>query len=181
VATKNTRLITSSFAAGWLETALGGAVNLVNAEPRLRERGIAVTEEVSAEPGDFSSAIQVEVETDRKKYIAAGTIFGKEYQRLVRLGAYRLDAHLDGTLLIFSHHDRPGLIGFLGTELGKHGVNIAQMNVGREVPGGEAIGVVNLDSVPDEAAVEAVRKHPDMISVSVIKLPAQGELPSWLA
>lgn len=180
VAQKNTRLITSSFAAGWLETALGGGVNLVNAEPRLRERGIVLTEEKSTESGDFASTIQVEVSTDRKTYVAAGTLFGREYQRLVRLGPYRLDAHLDGTLMIFTHYDRPGLIGFLGTELGKRGVNIAQMNVGREVPGGEAIGVVNLDSVPGEEALEVVRKHPDMVSVSVIKLPPQGELPAWL-
>ena len=48
------------------------------------------------------------------------------------------------------------------------------MNVGREQPGGEAIGVVNLDSVPSPKALEAVQKHPDILSVSVIKLPGQG-------
>lgn len=180
VAHKNTRLITASFAAGWLESALQGSVNLVNAEGRLKERGIALIEEVSSEPGDFGSMIQVEVATDRKTYVTAGTLFGREYQRLVRVGPYRLDAHLDGTLLLFTHHDRPGLIGFLGTELGARGVNIAQMNVGRAEPGGEAIGVVNLDSVPDEEVLELIRKHPGVLSVSLIKLPKQGELPPWL-
>ena len=37
-----------------------------------------------------------------------GTLFGKQYVRLVRLGPYHLDAHLDGTLLVFTHRDRPG-------------------------------------------------------------------------
>src|SRR5262249_37305575 len=71
-------------------------------------------------------------------------------------------------------------IGFIGTTFGAHGVNIAQMNVGRAQPGGEAIGVVNLDSVPPEAALEAVRAHPDVMSVSLIRLPEAGAEPPWL-
>ena len=180
VAGKNTRLITAAFAAGWMETALEGQANLVNAEARLRERGITLTEETNADPGDFASLIQAEVTTDRKSYVAAGTLFGREFLRLVRLGPYRLDAHLDGDLLVFTHNDRPGLIGALGTELGKRGVNIAQMNVGREAPGGEAIGVVNLDGVPDDAALKAVADLPNVLSVTLIRLPAADALPSWL-
>ncbi len=94
--------------------------------------------------------IQTEVTTERKTYVASGTLFGKQFLRLVRLGDYLLDAHIDGTLLIFTHMDRPGLIGFIGQTLGNEGVNIGQMNVGREEQGGEAIGVVNLDSMPSE-------------------------------
>jgi len=113
VAAKNTRLITASFAAGWLEAALAEQVNLVNAEILAKERGIALVEEKSTDPGDFGSLIQAEVESDRKNYVAAGTLFGKKLIRLVKLGPYRLDAHLDGTLLVFTHRDAPGLIGFI--------------------------------------------------------------------
>ncbi len=180
VAAKNTRLITASFAAGWLEVALGGQVNLVNAELKAKERGITIVEETSTDTGDFGTLIHVQVETERKSYVAAGTLFGKQYLRLVRLGPYHLDAHLDGTLLVFTHHDRPGLIGFIGTLFGRHGVNIAQMNVGRKQPGGEAIGVVNLDQAPSDEAMDEVRKHPDILSVSLIELPEPGALPPWL-
>ncbi len=180
VASKNTKLITASFAAGWLEAAIEEQVNLVNAEVLLKERGIALVEEVSTDTGDFGTLVQTEVTTERKTYVAAGTLFGKQAVRLVRLGQYSIDAPLDGTLLVFTHNDRPGLIGFIGTTFGQHGVNIAQMNVGRAQPGGEAIGVVNLDSVPPKEALEAVEKHPDVLSVSVIKLPEPGASPSWL-
>ncbi len=181
VAHKNTRLITASFAAGWMEAALQDQVNLVNAEVLAKERGIEIVEEKTTEPGDFGTMIQTEVRTDKKSYIAAGTLFGKEFIRLVRLGPYRLDAHFDGNLLIFTHRDVPGLIGFIGTTFGRHNVNIAQMNVGREAdqPGGEAIGIVNLDSVPPESALEEVRAHPQILSVSLIKLPKPGEAPPW--
>jgi D-3-phosphoglycerate dehydrogenase len=180
VAAKNTKLITASFAAGWMEAALDAPVNLVNAEVLLKERGIAIVEEKSTEPGDFGSMIQTEVTTERKTYIAAATLFGKQYLRLVQLGPYRLDAHLDGTLLVFTHRDVPGLIGFIGTTFGRHGVNIAQMNVGREQPGGEAIGVVNLDSNPSREAIAEVESHKDILSLSLIRLPGLGELPPWL-
>jgi D-3-phosphoglycerate dehydrogenase / 2-oxoglutarate reductase len=180
VAHKNTRLITASFAAGWLETALEGQVNLVNAESLLKARGITIVEEKSTDTGDFGTMVQTEVVTDRRTYLAAGTLFGREYLRLVRLGPFHLDAHLDGVLLVFTHLDRPGLIGFIGTTFGQHGVNIAQMNVGRNQPGGEAIGVVNLDSIPPEAALQAVRNHPDVQSVSLIRLPELGVAPPWL-
>ena len=180
VAHKNTKLVTAAFAAGLMESALEQQVNLVNAVPLARERGILIEERTAEEPGDFATLIQAEVTTERKKYVAAGTLFGKQFLRLVRLGSYLLDAHIDGTLLVFTHMDRPGLIGFIGRTLGDEGVNIAQMNVGREAPGGEAIGVVNLDSVPSADALEAVRKHPDILSLSIIKLPPLGALPSWL-
>jgi D-3-phosphoglycerate dehydrogenase len=181
VAAKNTKLLTASFAAGLMEAALEGPVNLVNAMSLAKARGIAIEEETAEAPGDFGTLIQAELTTERKTYVAAGTLFGKQFLRLVRLGSYRLDAHMDGTLLVFTHHDRPGLIGFIGKTFGDHGVNIAQMNVGRETPGGEAIGVVNLDSVPPDDAVEAVRAHPDVLSVSLTKLPPFGEVPPWLA
>jgi D-3-phosphoglycerate dehydrogenase len=180
VAHKNTKLITAAFAAGLMESALEQPVNLVNAVPLARERGILIEERTAEEPGDFATLIQAEVTTERKKYVAAGTLFGKQFLRLVRLGSYLLDAHIDGTLLVFTHMDRPGLIGFIGRTLGDEGVNIAQMNVGREEQGGEAIGVVNVDSVPSARALEAVQQHSNILSLSVIKLPPMGALPSWL-
>jgi len=180
VAHKNTKLLTASFAAGLMESALEQQVNLVNATALARERGIVIEERTADAPGDFGTLIQTEVTTERKTYLASGTLFGKQFLRLVRLGSYLLDAHIDGTLLIFTHMDRPGLIGFIGQTLGDEGVNIAQMNVGREDQGGEAIGVVNLDSVPSSQAIETLRQNPHILSLSVIKLPPMGAGPPWL-
>ncbi|MFO0810680.1 MAG: phosphoglycerate dehydrogenase [Gemmataceae bacterium] len=179
VAKRNTKLLTAAFAVGLLETRLE-LVNVVNAELLARERGIELAEVKNPTAGDFGSLIQADVETDKKEYTAAGTLFGNQYVRLVQLGPHRLDAFLDGVMLIFTHRDMPGLIGHIGTAFGQHKVNIAQMTVGRQMPGGEAIAVLNLDSPPPEAALAEVRKHPEVSSVCVVKLPAAGELPAWL-
>lgn len=182
VAAKNTRLIKLAFSAGWIESAMSDPVNLVSAESLLKNRGITIVEEKSPETADFGTLIQAEVSSDRKTYVAAGTLFGKTQLRLVKLGPYRLDANLDGTLFVFTHRDVPGLIGFMGTTMGQYGVNIAGMSVGREAntPGGEAIGVVNLDSSPPEEAIKAIADNPNIISVSLVKLPPAGEMPAWL-
>jgi D-3-phosphoglycerate dehydrogenase / 2-oxoglutarate reductase len=82
-------------------------------------------------------------------------------------------------MLLFSHRDLPGLIGFIGTIFGKHGVNIAQMTVGRQLPGGEAIAVLNLDNQPSEEAIKEVRAHPQISSISVVKLPPPDQMPPW--
>jgi D-3-phosphoglycerate dehydrogenase len=55
------------------------------------------------------------------------------------------------------------------------------MTVGRSAPGGDAIGVLNLDQEPSEKAVAAVRDCPGIRSARVVKLPGAGQLPCWLA
>lgn len=180
VAGKPTRLITGAFAAGLLENWLE-QVNLVNARVLAQERGITIIEEQTSEKGDFSSLIEVVVQTDKKEYRASGTLFGNRHLRLVQLGPYRLDAHLDGTLLLFTHRDVPGLIGFIGTLFGQQNVNIAHMTVGRQEKGGEAIAVMNLDGQPPANAIEQVAAHPQVGSVSVVNLPPMGDMPGWFA
>jgi D-3-phosphoglycerate dehydrogenase len=177
---KNTKLVTAAFCAGLLERALEEDVNIVNAELLLRERGIKLTEESQAQPGAFSSSMSAEVTSGGEQFVASGTLFGTDMPRLIRLGDFRLEAYLDGNLLVFTHNDVPGIIGAVGTIFGNHRVNIAQMSVGRAGPGGQAIGVLNLDALPAAAAVNEVSSHPDIQSVRTIELPPAGELPTWL-
>jgi D-3-phosphoglycerate dehydrogenase len=182
VTKKDTRLLTAAFCAGLLENALVEEVNIINAEVLLRERGIELVAESRSDMGAFTSSIAAEVVCDGKSYTAAGALFGNNMPRLIRLGEHRLESYLDGNLLIFTHDDVPGIIGAVGTTFGKHNVNIAQMAVGRagSGPGGAAIGVLNLDEVPPQEAIDAVLKHPSMHRVKVIQLPAAGEGPAWL-
>jgi D-3-phosphoglycerate dehydrogenase len=183
VAAKDTKLISAAFAAGLLENALEEPINIVNAELLLRERGIELVEQLRSDMGAFSSVISAEVASADRAWRAAGTTFGQHMVRLVQLGSYRLEAYLDGILLVFTHRDVPGIIGRVGTIFGQHKVNIAQMAVGRErhQPGGDAIGVLNLDSPPPPEALAEVLKHADILTATVVKLPAADELPAWLS
>lgn len=181
-ATKNTKMITASFTCGLLESALTENVNIVNAELMAKERGIEITESCSSEVGDFSTIIQASITTEHGQPTAAGTVFGKEFLRLVRLGTFSLDAYLDGLMLIYRHRDVPGLIGYIGTIFGKHGVNIAHMSLGREQSkqGGNAIAVLNLDNAPSQEVIDEICSHPEVVSVELVQLPPAGAPLPWL-
>jgi D-3-phosphoglycerate dehydrogenase len=182
VAAKNTKMLTSAFCAGLIESAMDEEVNIVNSEVLLRERGIEIIEECHGEQLAFSSSIRAGVETDGKTYTAGATLFGNDMPRLILLGNHRLEAYLDGNLLVLTHSDEPGIIGSVGMIFGNHQINIAQMAVGRtqDDPGGEAVGVLNLDSRPADDAVAEILNHPAIHSATIIDLPAAGQLPSWL-
>ena len=112
--------------------------------------------------------------------VVAGTLFGENMPRLVQLGPHQLEAFLDGHLLIFQHSDVPGIIGAVGSICGRHGVNIAQMAVGRASPGGEAIGILNLGGPARESAIHEITGHEAISRIRCIELPAAGEVPIWL-
>ena len=181
VADKDTKLLTNAFCVGLLERAIAD-VNIINAEMLLRERGIELQEHRSRETTAFSSSIAASVIGGDRNVSATGTVFGHNMPRLVTLGDYRLEAYIDGNMLIFTHRDVPGIIGKVGTIFGKHSINIAQMSVGRESEqaGGHAIGVLNLDSQPTSAASQEILAIEGIETVHCLSLPAAGSLPAWL-
>jgi D-3-phosphoglycerate dehydrogenase len=182
VAKKDTRLLSAAFAAGLLEYAMEQGVNIVNAEVLLRERGIELVEQRSADTGDFASLITADVVSNERTSSAAGTLFGNKWPRLVQKSGCRLESYLDGTLMVFYHRDLPGVIGRVGTIFGRHQVNIAHMAVGRPTnkPGGEAVGVLALDSVPPAEALAEVQALPQVTRAIIVRLPPAGEMPAWL-
>jgi D-3-phosphoglycerate dehydrogenase len=173
--------LTSAFCVGLLERALED-VNIINAEMLLRERGIELGEQLSHEMGAFSSSMNAVVSGQSRSVSASGTVFGHDMPRLIMLGDYRLEAYIDGIMLIFTHHDVPGIIGKVGTIFGKHSVNIAQMSVGRgsDQAGGQAVGVLNLDSSPSEACLREISSVEGIETVHCLTLPPAGSLPTWL-
>ncbi len=181
IAAKDTRILVSAFCAGLIGDKIEGA-NIVNAEVLCRERGIEIIHKSTLDHGTFNSVISATVKGEGRSLQAAGTLFGKNMPRLVRLGEYRTEAYLDGILLIFTHTDVPGIIGYVGQVLADEKVNIAQMAVGREgAAGGPAIGVLNLDQVATESALKRVYEHAAIQSAKMIVLPPVGQLPNWLS
>ncbi len=181
-AARDTRLLSAAFAAGLLEQAMESEVNVVNAEILLRERGIELVEERSSDVGEFSALITAEVVAEERTAVAAGTLFGKNMPRLVQKGDCRLESCLHGILLLITLRDMPGVIGKIGTALGKHRINIAQMSVGRSTdePGGEQVAVLSLDGQPPAEALADVLALEPIRHARVVKLPAADVLPTWM-
>jgi len=73
-------------------------------------------------------------------------------------------------VLTLSCTDRPGIVGHVGTLLGKHAVNIAGMSLSRDEAGGEALTVLNLDSVPGDALIKELTAEGDIKNTQVVQL-----------
>ena len=183
VAKKHTRLLSSAFAAGLMEHAMAAGVNIVNAEMLLRERGIEVIEQRSTDIGDFSSVITAEVVTSRRRPSPPARCSATTCRDWCRRAIAAWKAISDGILMIFNHRDMPGVIGKVGSIFGRHRVNIAQMSVGRatDKPGGDAMGILSLDSAPPAEALAEVAAMEEVTHAWIAKLPPAGELPPWLA
>ena len=179
-ASKPTDLITSAFTAGLLSRVMEESVQIINASMLARERGLEIVEQKSSETGNFATLVSATVTCgvgpDCQELHVAGTMFGESFLRLVRVDDFQLDAYLDGQLIIYRHRDVPGLIGAVGTLLGEADVNISHMAVGRKAaePGGEAIGVLNLDSKPPQSVLDRIAALDQVSSVQLVELPEAG-------
>jgi len=150
IAEEDVDLVTASALKGVFQP-LEWQVNAVNAPQIAEDRGIDVRELKTHQSEDFQSLVTVTVGNDDHEVSVCGTQFAGEDPRIVRIDDYRVEAIPHGHMLVARNRDEPGVIGFIGSVLGDADINIAGMFNGREVIGGEALSVYNLDEpVPDD-------------------------------
>jgi D-3-phosphoglycerate dehydrogenase len=161
--------LTAAVVKGSLDHFMEDAVNYVNALAVAKARSIRVVESKVMEEADYTSLISVAVRSDRGTSEVAGTLFSRREPRVVRIDEFRLEAVPEGHLLIFSNLDVPGVIGTIGTLLGRNQVNIAGMQLGRERPGGRAVSVVNVDGPIPPHVMEEIRRLPNIVFAKLVK------------
>ena len=168
----NTDPVTRAVLQGFLASSAIKDVNNVNVRAAAASIGITVEEKRSDEPVTFNEWLHVQVFNNGQKLISAGgTFFGSPNNpRIVRLYSTPVEIPISGTLLLLNNKDRPGIVGYLGTLLGKHKVNIANMSLTRDTAGGLALTVLNLDSAPPPAVLEELQKDADISNIKVVKL-----------
>jgi len=168
----NTDPVTRAVLQGFLASSAIKDVNNVNVRAAAASIGITVEEKKSDEPVTFNEWLHVQVFGNGQKLISAGgTFFGSPNNpRIVRLYSTPVEIPTSGTLLLLNNKDRPGIVGYLGTLLGKHKVNIASMSLGRDTAGGRALTVLSLDSAPPQPLLDELQKDPDISNVKVVKL-----------
>ena len=145
-------------------------INWISAIPIAQERGIRVDESATTESQDFTILLTVTVKTDRGTRSVSGTILSQGAPRVVRIDDLSVDVQPEGHLLVFTNVDRPGVVGFIGTILGENKINIAQFQVGRKTPGGEAVSILMVDSPIPAAVLEKIRAFPGITRTWLVSL-----------
>jgi D-3-phosphoglycerate dehydrogenase len=147
-------------------------VNSVNVRNAAAAAGITVEEKRSDEPVTFNEWLHVAVFAPNGERVSAGgTFFGSPNNpRIVRVFSQPVEIVPSGVVFLMNNRDRPGIVGHIGSLMGRHGVNIASMSLSRDAVGGQALTVLNLDSVPPQALLDELEKDPDISNVRVVKL-----------
>jgi D-3-phosphoglycerate dehydrogenase len=157
----------------------GSTANRINAAAIAAERGIRLQEDKKEfTTGGVGSVLKLVLHSSDGDTGASATVLHGNSPRLLSYDGIDIEAPLHGTLVAIRNHDVPGVIGQIGTILGKHSLNIANFALGRStrsqrIPQGQAIAVVQID-VPSasaaNAAIEALRKVEAIASVRLIEL-----------
>ena len=155
---------------GLLDNIHGGLVNYISAPSLAESHGIKISQSQSQHPDEYSTLVSAKCffrgGTNR---LISGTLFHR-HARIVQISDYHLDIDPTGTILIMLNHDRPGVIGKVGTILADHQVNIAEWRLGRTKVGEQAMAFINLDSEPDSTVIDEITAIDDVIKAKVIKL-----------
>jgi D-3-phosphoglycerate dehydrogenase len=164
--------ITRAILQGFLSRAAVKDLNNVNVRSIASTLGLTVEEKRSDEPVTFNEWLHVQAFSGATKVISAGgTFFGSpDNPRIVRVFSQPTEIVPSGVVLLLKNKDRPGIVGYLGSLLAKHRLNIASMSLSRDTAGGHALTVLNLDSVPPPECLDEIRKDPDISNVQVVKL-----------
>jgi D-3-phosphoglycerate dehydrogenase len=161
---------TAAVLRGLLSPFLETPVNYVNAPHIARERNIRVVEARSNKPSDFLNSITVRVASANGVNTVEGAVFSNKAVRLVRVNDFYLEAVLDGYIIVLNNRDVPGVVGAVGTLLGRHGINIAGLELGRERVGGMAISLIHVDGRVPQEVMEELRTLEPIVSAQQIKL-----------
>ena len=161
--------VTRCVLKGFLENAGGEEVNQVNVRALASSLGITVEEVKTHEGPDYAEWMHVEVRAGESIVSAGGTFFGGQ-PRIVRINGCNVESAAEGVILLLNNRDKPGKVGYIGSLIGEHGVNIANMSLNRDEVGGEALTLLNLDQVPPAELLEKLAQDPDITNAKVVTL-----------
>ncbi|MNI09248.1 D-3-phosphoglycerate dehydrogenase [compost metagenome] len=160
-----TRYIVKGFFTNQLES-----INIVNSMHLAKTRDVNIIVQKSNSSKTFTNLLTVTVKTKQGQKSLAGTLLAGIGERIVRIDQYPVDFAPNGNLLLVSHNDKPGIIGRVGTLLGNNDVNIATMQVGREVIGGSAIMVLAIDKNAPKEVLVSLGSLPEIVNIKELSL-----------
>ncbi|MBU1121950.1 MAG: phosphoglycerate dehydrogenase [Candidatus Omnitrophota bacterium] len=164
-------IVTAAFVKGFLSNMLEEQnVNYINALEIAKERGIKIKQIKIREEEEYVNSVRVKVTTDKKEQILEGTLFANKEARFVKMDDIYIEVAPSSHMLVINNQDKPGVIGFLGTVLGAHKINIAGMSLGRRGLEGTALTILNLDNPLNDNVIKEIQANPSIISLKGVNL-----------
>ncbi len=140
------KLISAAFLKGFLAEQLDATVNFINAALLADEIGIVIEETVSSEHRDYLNLIEVKKNMSSLDLSLSGTVFGNSEFRIVEMNKFNVEFKPEGSILIYSNIDKPGMLSTVSSKLAIENINIASLSLGRKTEGDFALTIISTDS-----------------------------------
>jgi D-3-phosphoglycerate dehydrogenase len=164
--------IRTAAVAGILEAVTDQRVNAVNADLVARERGLTIREERTPSSEPWASLVELAIgpaQGEPTVVLSGSTAHGRPH--LAAIDGFAIDAELAGLIVVTRHHDRPGIVGAVGTILAEAGINISSLELSRLSERGEAMMFVAVDDPVDDAVLDRIRSADGIVDARVVVLP----------
>jgi len=165
--------VTNSALLGLLAQYEGSEVNAVNARLIAEERGIRILETRTKEPFQLGAELGLTVmNTQGEAVCALGALIRRigDEPRIVGIDGFVTEAVPAGPMLVVVNRDIPGVVAGVSGALAANGVNIGQMNLSRDRPGGMAMSIINIDVPAPASVLDAIDKIEGIIRVRQVIL-----------
>ena len=194
IATYDLRPLQAALIKGLLESISDAHVNMINAPLLAKQWGLEIIEQKSTTPAEFANLIMLRMVNvngyassfagkpdsgDEHVEVLSGTVMHGE-PRIVRVGRYWAEFVPQGYILFCRNPDQPGMIGRVGTILGKANVNIRHMDVGPimrtprqrdpQQPPDTALMIVSVDDPIPPWALQEIGAAGDIFGLTLVKL-----------
>ena len=145
-------------------------MSYVNADQQAENVGLHIEEKDDPGFTDYESALKYTLFASGRQFTIGGVVLSGPHPRITLINSFVCEFEVEGTILATTNQDRPGMVGVLGTCLGKNGVNIDQFQLSRNTRGGEALSLIRVDDDLPDSVVEEIRKQEGITSVCKIVL-----------
>src|SRR2546426_767462 len=177
IAEWKTELIRNAAIKAILNEALAEKANLGNAAAIAASRGLRIHEarKPKTSTGGAGSVLSILLKTSTEEHLIKGAVLHKQTPRLLHVDGIDVEAPLERNLIYMRNRDVPGVIGQVGTILGKHKINIADFSLGRRMSNEssksrDAIAVVHIDGRVPENVLAELRRIPAVEQAKAIRL-----------
>jgi D-3-phosphoglycerate dehydrogenase len=169
IANYDCSVLTATLLTAFLSKFSAERINPVNARAVAQARGITVVDQRSPRPSEFANLITLNAQSEQGTTRVSATLLLNE-PHIVYFDDFRIDLVPQGSFLMSWHADRPGVIGAIGSLLGRNNINIASMQVGRNRPRGDAVMILSVDDPVSEPLLGEIRRIPGMADVQYLTL-----------
>ena len=153
-----------------LSNMIDERVNMINVNHVAKERNINFSHTYNSEDVPFHSLIKCTIKTDKNNIELSGSVFDENHIRIVNIMGSDIDLNPEGPMIFVINKDIPGVIGNIGTLLGKHNVNIAEYLLSRRKDSDDAYGIIKLDSKVDDNIIVSLKELDEIIDARQINI-----------